>query len=107
MLRSIKRRLQGAALPSVFLALCAYFAHHAIGGSRGTNARELRFAEIAAARVELASAEAERDAMHRKVIGLRPDQLDRDVLEERARALLNVVARDEIIVPYLPSARLF
>ncbi|MFT8242707.1 FtsB family cell division protein [Roseomonas sp. BN140053] len=94
-------------LPVVFLGICGYFAHHAIGGSRGTEAREARLAEISAARTELASAEAERDAMERKVVGLRNDHLDRDMLEERARALLNVVARDEIIVPYGPSNRLY
>ena len=107
MLRSVKQRLQGAVLPCLFIGLCAYFAHHAIGGSRGTNARELRHAEIMAARAELAAAEAERSSMERKVVGLRSEHLDRDVLEERARALLNVVARDEIIIPYAQSARLY
>jgi cell division protein FtsB len=81
-----KRRAQAAVLPAVFLALCGYFAYHATHGTRGLLARDARTAEIAAARTLLASAEAERDAMERKVSGLRSDRLDRDVLEERARA---------------------
>lgn len=107
MLRELKRHLQGAVLPVIFLGLCGYFAYHALIGSRGIHAREAKLAEIAAAKVELASAESERDMMERKVAGLRADHLDRDMLEERARALLNVVAKDEIIIPYAPSDRLF
>ena len=107
MLRTIKRRLHDAVLPTMFLALCAYFAHNAIGGSRGTNAREIRYGEIVAARAELAAAVGERDAIERRVAGLGIEHLDRDMLEERVRALLNVVSKDEIIVPYAPTDRLF
>ncbi|UFN50802.1 septum formation initiator family protein [Roseomonas sp. OT10] len=107
MLRELKRHLQGAVLPAVFIGLCGYFAYHALIGSRGIYAREAKLAEIAMARADLVAAEAERDAMERKVAGLRADHLDRDMLEERARALLNVVAKDEVIIPYAPSERLF
>ena len=103
----LKRRAQAALLPALFLALCGYFAYHATHGTRGLLARDARLAEIAAARTALAAAEAERATMGRKVAGLRSDRLDRDVLEERARALLNVVARDEIIIPYAPADRLY
>ncbi|MBP0492340.1 septum formation initiator family protein [Roseomonas sp. SG15] len=106
-LRGVKRRAQALVLPTIFFALCGYFAHHAIHGTRGLIARDTRNAEISAARIVLAEAEAERDAMERKVAGLRAEHLDRDMLEERARALLNVVAKDEIIVPYAPNRRLF
>ena len=106
-MRSVKRRAQALVLPAIFFALCGYFAHHATHGTRGLLARDARNAEIAAARIVLAEAESERDAMERKVTGLRAEHLDRDMLEERARALLNVVARDEIIVPYAPDRRLF
>lgn len=106
-LRGVKRRAQALVLPTIFFALCGYFAHHAMHGTRGLLARDARNTEIAAARIVLAEAEAERDAMERKVAGLRAEHLDRDMLEERARALLNVVSRDEIIVPYAPNRRLF
>ncbi|MFC7734347.1 septum formation initiator family protein [Roseomonas sp. GCM10028921] len=105
--KGVKRRAQALVLPAIFFALCAYFAHHAMHGTRGILAREARNAEIAAARIVLAEAEAERDSMERKVAGLRAEHLDRDMLEERARALLNVVSRDEIVVPYQPNRRLF
>lgn len=106
-LRFIKRIINALALPCLFLAVSGYFAWHAMHGERGLIAREQRLADIAAARAELARAEAERDAIERRVAGLRGDQLDRDQLDERARALLNMVGRDEIVVPYGPGHRLY
>lgn len=107
MLKSLKRRLQAAILPALFLGICAYFAQHAISGSRGTEARTVRLQQIAAAQQELAAAVSERDAIAVKVSGLRGEHLDLDMLDERARALLNVVAKDEIVIPYGPNERLF
>ncbi|WP_246522277.1 FtsB family cell division protein [Neoroseomonas terrae] len=94
-------------MPCLFVALSGYFVWHAMHGDRGLIAREQRLADIAAARVDLARAEADRDAMERRVAGLRGDRVDRDQLDERARALLNMVGRDEIVVPYTPERRLY
>ncbi|MBR0682416.1 septum formation initiator protein [Roseomonas eburnea] len=106
-MRFIKRFFQAIALPSLFLAVSGYFVWHAMHGERGLIAREQRFADIAAARAELGRAEAEREAMERRVSGLRGERLDRDQLDERARALLNMVGRDEVVVPYPPERRLY
>ena len=105
--RELRRRMRDAVLPLLFIALCGYFALHAVHGNRGLLARDDRTREIAEARAELARAESERDAMERRVVGLRSERLDRDQLDERARALLNVVGHDEIVVPYAPGERLF
>lgn len=94
-------------MPCLFMALSGYFAWHAMHGDRGLIAREQRLADIAAARAELSHAEADRDAIERRVVGLRGDRVDRDQLDERARALLNMVGRDEIVVPYAPERRLY
>jgi len=102
-----KRILKGVLVPAVFLAVSGYFAWHAVHGERGLMARDKREADIAAARAALQQAETERDAMERRVAGLRGDRLDRDQLEERARSLLNMVGRDEVIVPYGPERRLY
>jgi cell division protein FtsB len=106
-LRFLRRVIQAIAMPCLFVALSGYFAWHAMHGDRGLIAREQRLADIAAARSELARAEADRDAMERRVTGLRSDRVDRDQLDERARALLNMVGRDEIVVPYAPERRLY
>jgi cell division protein FtsB len=107
LLFSFKRVLKGIFVPAVFLAVSGYFAWHAVHGERGLMARDKREADITAARAELRRAEADRDAMERRVAGLRGDRLDRDQLEERARSLLNMVGRDEVIVPYGPERRLY
>ena len=102
-----KRVLKGVLVPAVFLAVSGYFAWHAVHGERGLMARDKRQGDIAVARAALQQAEAERDAMERRVAGLRGDRLDRDQLEERARSLLNMVGRDEVVVPYGPERRLY
>jgi cell division protein FtsB len=107
LLRFLKRVFDALALPTAFLAVSAYFVWNAMHGERGVIAREHRLADIAAARSELTRAETDRDMIERRVTGLRGDQLDRDQLDERARALLNMAGRDEIVVPYPPDRRLY
>ena len=107
LLSTFKRVLKGILVPTAFLAVSGYFAWHAVHGERGLMARDKRQADIAAARAELNRSETERDAMERRVAGLRGGRLDRDQLEERARSLLNMVGRDEVIVPYGPERRLY
>jgi cell division protein FtsB len=107
LLSIFKRILKGVFVPAVFLAVSGYFAWHAVHGERGLMARDKRQGDIVAARAALQQAEAERDAMERRVAGLRGDRLDRDQLEERARSLLNMVGRDEVVVPYGPERRLY
>jgi len=70
-------------------------------------ARERRHQEIAAAQAALEVARAENAAVQRRVNGLRAGGLDRDQLEERARALLNLSQPTEIVVPYPPGQRLY
>ncbi|WP_372623041.1 FtsB family cell division protein [Falsiroseomonas sp.] len=94
-------------LPMLFLACCGYFVWHAIHGERGLIARDQREQQIAEALVERARVQGDLAAMERRVDGLRGDLLDRDQLDERARQLLNLVGRDEVVVPYGPERRLF
>lgn len=103
----LKRRAWDVLPPFGFIALCGYFAWHSLHGDFGLLARERRLEEIAAARVVLARVEHERDALERRVAGLRGDRLDRDQLDERARTLLNLVSRDEIVIPYEAGKRLY
>jgi cell division protein FtsB len=105
--RALKRRVRDALLPLGFVLLCGYFAWHAKHGDFGLLARERRVAELAEAHAALDRARAERAALERKVAGLRGDEIDRDQLDERARTLLNLVGKDELVVPYEPGKRLY
>jgi len=105
--RALKRRVK-ATIPFLFFAaLASYFVWHSIHGDRGTLAREERQQDIQDARRQLAAAQGELSAMQRRVAGLRNDALDRDQLEERSRALLNLAEPQDIVIPYGPGQRLY
>lgn len=107
-LQALKRKLRAAVAPAAFSALAAYFAFNAAVGAHGTAASERLREEIAVARVELGRAEAERDALERRVASLRSGgAIDGDLLEERARVSLNFVDRRDLIIPYGPGRELF
>jgi cell division protein FtsB len=105
--RIIGRGAKTLAAPLALAGAAAFFIWHASHGDRGLIAREQRLADIATARAELAEATAEREAAERRALALRGREVDRDQLEERARALLNLTVREEIVIPYPPGQRLF
>lgn len=101
-------RVAGAlAAPALLFALAGFFVWHATHGERGLAAREQRLIALDAARLALAEAAAEREAAERRVNALRGEALDRDTLEERARSMLNLTTREEIVIPYPPGQRLY
>jgi cell division protein FtsB len=106
-LAALGRFARAAVLPVVFLACCGFFVWHTVHGERGLMAMDQRERRLAEARAERDRVQAELAAMERRVQGLRGDLLDRDQLDERARQLLNMIGRDEIVVPYGPERRLF
>ena len=105
--RALARAFRLLAAPVVLASLSGFFIWHASHGERGLIAREARLVQIAEAREGLARATAEREAAERRVNALRGATIDRDQLEERARALLNLTQREEIVIPYQPGQRLF
>jgi cell division protein FtsB len=107
MWRAIKRQLRSAIAPAIFLALVGYFGWSATQGDRGLSSYAQRQTLLATANAELAKAVAERDAWERRVAGLRNSHLDRDTLDERARAMLNLSDPNDVVVPYAPKDKLF
>jgi cell division protein FtsB len=105
--RGLKRRAQSVLAPVLFLSLVVYFGWNATNGDRGLVAYAKRIELLKQAQADLARAEAERAMWERRVAGLRSNHLDRDTLDERSRAMLNLADPSEIIVPYAPKDRLF
>ena len=103
----LKRRLRAAIAPALFLAVTAYFCWNAVQGPHGLKSYATQQQVLKQAKAELALAEADRDAWLRRVRGLESDHLDRDMLDERARALLNLANPNDIIVQYPAKDRLF
>ena len=80
-------------------AAMAYFGYHAVQGDRGLIAWwNLRFERERADRT-LDEVTAQMKAIQKRVQLLRPESLDRDMLEERARVMLGAVGPDDLIVP--------
>lgn len=105
--REAKRKVRAAILPCAFLGVAAYFGSNAVHGDRGLLAAAQRRDALQGRQAELVKAEAERDIWERRVGALRGNRLDRDMLDERARAMLNLADPDDVIVQYGPKDRLF
>lgn len=105
--RIIKRQARAAVVPVVFLALSGYFIWHATQGERGLVSYGERRQDLVLAKAQLARAEAEVEVWERRVAGLRANRLDRDALDERARAMLNLSDPADIVVLYPPGQRLY
>jgi cell division protein FtsB len=96
--------MRQAMAPLFGAAAIAYFGYHAVQGDRGLIAWwNLRY-EIEKTDIALAEVGAERQVLEHRVSLLRPESLDPDMLEERARVMLGFVHPDDRIVP-LPAPR--
>ncbi len=98
LLGELKKRLRYAVGPVLGIGIFGYFAYHAIEGERGLFAYmrlQDRVAEAEQTRQEVAMVRAE---IERRVAMLRPDHTDPDMLDERARAMLNLAQPDEVVV---------
>jgi cell division protein FtsB len=105
--RTLRRRAKGAIAPVVFLALVGYFAWNATHGDHGLLAYAQRQQLLKQAQDDLAHAQAERTDWERRVAALRSDHLYADMLDERAREMLNLSGPGDIIVPYGDKDRLY
>ena len=94
----IRRRARLVVGPVCGISLFAYFAYHLVAGDRGLGAWMRLSQEIKTAEATRDAVEAQRRALDQHVALLRPDHLDRDMLDEQARTALNLVAPDERVI---------
>jgi cell division protein FtsB len=94
----IRRRARRIAGPVAAVSLAAYFSYHLVEGDRGLLAWRHNADELRIAQTQLAAVAAEQTALEHRVGLLRPSHLDRDLLDERARAVLNLAAKDEKVI---------
>ncbi len=107
LVRAAKRRAIAALPPVLFLSLTGYFAWNAARGDHGLRTYAVRQHQLVTAENERTRAEAERAAWEKRVAGLRSDHIDRDTLDERSRAMLNLADPADVVVPYGPANKLF
>ncbi len=94
----IRRRLRVTVGPILGISLVGYFSYHLVQGDRGLVAWLRLNQEVRSAEATLASVESERQTLDHRVNLLRPEHLDRDMLDERARATLNRIGPNEIVI---------
>ncbi|MDZ4736405.1 MAG: septum formation initiator family protein [Rhodospirillaceae bacterium] len=96
--RNLGTRLQPALLPVIGLVLFGYFVFHSIQGERGLVAWLVLKQEIRAAQARETALSGEAATLERRVALLSPDSLDPDMVEERARLMLNYAHSDELVI---------
>jgi len=100
--QEVSRKARQVLGPLMGAAMMVYFAYHAVQGDRGLIAWwNLRF-EIEKTNDQLARVTTEKRALENRVALLRPQSLDRDMLEERARLMLGVVQSNDLVIPLQP-----
>ena len=85
----LKSVLTGLALYMIAAAIVGYFGINAYTGNHGLRAQQDLDQQFAALADELARLKSERAEWERQVKLLRSNSIDPDMLDERARAVLN------------------
>lgn len=80
------------------VCLCFYFAYHTLQGNRSLFRYYAVSRKIEVLKHDNAALEAERIALEKKVAMMRPGSVDKDLLEERARAVLGYRHKDEYTI---------
>lgn len=93
--QSVLRRL---TIPTAALSVLAYFGFHALNGELGLVGRARIERQEALLQAELDALVKERSLLLSKVSLLRPESLDPDMVDERARQSLNLVQKDELVI---------
>ena len=98
----VRRRVRMVVLPLGLWTLSAlvvgYFVWQAESGHRGLEAKKVLKIRAYGLTRELAAAKAERATWEHRVTLLRSEQIDRDLLEERARIVLGRVHANDVVI---------
>lgn len=98
LIKELRKRARHVVGPVLGTCAVGYFAYHAVHGERGLLAYgglTQRIHEAEALRDEVEQA---RRALEHRVRLLHPESLDPDLLDERARVMLNFGYPDDIVV---------
>jgi cell division protein FtsB len=94
----IRAFLTALGLYAVAALFIGYFGVNAYTGKNGINARQELDQQISELANEVARVKAERERWERRVALLKADRIDPDMLDERARQLLNYLDPHEVTI---------
>jgi cell division protein FtsB len=90
--------LRRACIPLACLGLLGYFGYHLFVGDHGLESRARLQVQVKSLEGELNGLRAVRAKLDRDVGLMRADRLDPDMLDERARAILNFSHPNDIVI---------
>lgn len=95
-------KIRAIAMPLMIYAICgvtmSYFVWAAVNGDRGLKAKRAYQTEISGLTSELDALKAEHAALEARNLQLRTAALDKDLLEEQARAVIGRVHKNDLVV---------
>ena len=94
----LRRIISLAAFHAIVLGLTGFFAWNAYTGDRGLIARQEHKVRIVQLTRQLDELQLERTAYERRVQAMGLASLDKDLLDERARAVLNLAHRTDVVI---------
>ncbi len=89
---------KGNMLTVLGVMLCLYFSYHAVFGHRSVLALSSLNAQIVMAVSERDNVSEKRHDLEVDVLAMRPDSMNPDMVEERARAVLGYKRVGEVLV---------
>jgi cell division protein FtsB len=98
----VRTRLRSIVLPIVFYLVLGvaggYLVWGASNGEHGLKAKEKFDAEATELKAQLAGLRDERARWELRVASLKSESVDKDLLDEEAHALIDRVAKDEVVI---------
>jgi len=98
LLQEIRARARYVVGPVLGVCAVGYFAYHVVHGDRGLIAWWNIKQRVTAAKAILAETRGERETLEHRVQLMNPGSLDPDMLEERARLMLNYGYSNDIVI---------
>ena len=96
--RGPRRFLASLAFCAAAAACVAYFLYHAHSGPRGFETKQELKVQIAELVIDLNALKAERSEWEARVSLMMRDEVDRDILDERVRASLGRVHKNDVVI---------
>jgi cell division protein FtsB len=98
----VRTRIRAILFPLVFYCVLGvasgYLVWDAWNGQRGLKTKAEYAGQMKSLTTELQALRAERQGWERRVALMRSDAVDRDLLDEEARAVLDRVGRNDLVV---------
>jgi len=103
--RRLRAILNALALYALAALLIGYFGVNAYSGARGLKAKEDIDRQMASLNADLARLKLEHAQWSRRIALLKSDAIDPDMLDERARLLLDYVDPNDMTMMFQPVPR--